>query len=228
MKYRDYLIVPALIMYLLYTSCAYIANKGQSKEAGNVEIPVASVCPTKISWGNEAESSGDNWYAGGARGADYFTVTTSDAGTDAISFYDSRTAIKGVSCAYTVSDMHLKCNNDGQKYDLIFVDELTAYDCNSGTYYQRGDYASIVDKLTSGKFVNSENPRDYYIFKPDGKSAEYFGEKVFKGKWNLNTTDSIYVYDNQCREYFHFTLLTDGCGEVSGFSFNNTNYYLAA
>ena len=219
-KFRDYLIIPALVMYLVYTSCAYVAGKGGGNSSA-IECPAASICPSNISWGEEC---GDNWYAGGARGSEYFTVNTDSINAETICFHSGKTGNKGAECRYTVSDMHLKCSSDGQKHDIIFLNELTAYDCSSGTYYQRGDYEVLTDMLTSGRFVNSENARDYFVFKENGKSSEYFGNKVFKGKWSVETADSISVYDNECGEYFHFSIEYDGCGNISGIRYNNTIY----
>ena len=227
MKYRDYLIVPALVMYLIYTSCAYIAGKNN---ADNVQLdqPVASICPENMSWGSNPGDSGDNWYADGARGADYFTIS-SDNGRESISFYNSRNVIQGTGCAYTVtSDNHLTCNNNGTKHDIIFLDELTAYDCSSGIYYQRGDYDTMLAAVTDGRFVNSSNSKDYYVFKDNGKSSEYFGEKIFKGKWSFDTTDILSVYDNDTHEYFRFVILYNNYGDITGIKLNDTVYEHAA
>ncbi len=45
MKYKDYLLVPILAMYILYASCAYIAENGGigSKEPAEPEAAAASM-----------------------------------------------------------------------------------------------------------------------------------------------------------------------------------------
>ena len=127
-----------------------------------------------------------------------------------------------------VADKHMRCTNNGIRYDLIFVNEMTAYDLISGTYYQRGDYKLLKAQLTAGKFVNAENPNHYYVFKENGKSVEYAGDKVFKGKWNINTSDTIVLYDKACKQVLDLELFSDDYGNLGGFNSNGTIYTLAA
>ena len=184
LKYKDYLILPVLIMYLLYASCAYIArteNEGDGKKT----TPVAVVDPAVISWGDAEGEYGECWYAEGARGTSYFMVAASGRGEPSICFYNNSSIGKHndfTESSCVVADKHMRCTNNGIRYDLIFVNEMTAYDLISGTYYQRGDYKLLKAQLTAGKFVNAENPNHYYVFKENGKSVEYAGDKVFKGK----------------------------------------------
>ena len=225
MKYRDYLIVPVLAMYLLYASCAYI---GKGSPSDGPEAPEASLNPDSIKW---ASSNGDEeyWYANGQRGSESFYVVSAAGSENGIYFTDSCNVGREAANPYTISDMHLKCENtSGRSYDLIFLNEMTAYDTISGTYYQRADYDSIVENLTSGEFVNVDNPKDSYTFRKNGKSVEYFGDKVFKGIWSLETTQTVVVYDKSCKEYFHFNLQFAPDGTVSGFRFNDVTYKLAA
>lgn len=222
MKYKDYLIFPVILVYLVFASCAFIAQKTDSEGA----VPVPSVDPYAISWGGKTGEYGEYWYADGARGTECFSVATSSSGVSNICFLNNGSDGKGVS--YIVSDMHMKCKSGGKQYDLIFVDEMTAYDTVTGTYYQRADYSTIIKCLTSGKFVNADNPKDYYVFKENGKSVEYFGDRVFKGRWNLATSDTISVFDNRCKQNFEFDLLFDYGGEIRGFNFNDVSYILAA
>lgn len=223
MKYRDYLILPVIIMYVVFASCAFLAKNTPAASDVMAE-PTASINPEEISWGGG--DSGEYWYAEGTRNGECFTVDTGSGSKD-IYFLDS-TGSGTEPANYTVKNMHMHCRTDeGRSYDLIFVDELTAYDCVSGTYYQRADYDSLVDALTAGKFVNTTNSRDYYVFKDNGKSAEYFGDQVFKGRWNLETSHTLTVYDNQCRENFHFNLIFSDFGDLTGFTFNGIVYSLA-
>ena len=141
MKFKDYLILPVIAMYVLYTSCAYLPKPAEKMELAKAPAAV-----------------------------------------------------------------------------------VTAYACNSGSYDLCGGCEEIEKQLTSGKFVNSENPNDWYVFKSSGKSAEYFGNKVFKGKWQLEANGTVSVYDQSCKEYFHFNLQTDFYGRITGFQFNNITY----
>lgn len=232
MKYRDYLILPAIVMYIIFASCAFIGKMSVDPEMVSETVisePTASVNPSEMSWGQSDSEYGECWYAEGTRMGDYFTVNTSSSSKD-IYFYDSKSS-SGKTAAeptpYVVKDMHmLASTQSGRKYDLIFLDEMTAYDCISGTYFQRADYSSLKQQLTSGKFVNSTNSRDYYVFKNNGKSCEHFGDQLFKGNWVLDTTDTLCVYDYSCQENFHFNLIFDGFGKISGFTFNEIIYTL--
>ena len=233
MKYRDYMILPAIIMYIVFASCAFVAKAPSNSDIANAEIvePTASVNPADISWGPKEDAIGEYWYAEGTRTGEYFAVETSSSNIGDIYFFNGRTASDAVTQAtpYVVKDMHMQCaTNEGRRYDLIFLDEMTAYDCVTGTYYQRADYDSICRQLVSGKFVNSTNSRDYYVFKTNGKSAEYFGDQLFKGRWNVNTSGTIAVYDYSCEEYFYFNIVFDKYGNISGFTFNEIVYNLVA
>ncbi len=230
MKYKDYLILPVLLMFLIYASCAYI-NKAETSANGVSERPAAAVDPMDISWGPEKDDSGENWYAEGARGTSYFSVTPNAAKGNTISFFNSssgdhRSAV--TESSYVVSDMHMRCTNNGTRYDFIFTNEMTAYDTISGTYYQRGDYEEIKSQLTSGKFVNEDNPKDYYVLKDNGKSVEYFGDRVFKGNWTLSTAETISLYDKANKQDYQFSLIYDDFGNISGFDFKGIVYSLAA
>ena len=66
MKYRDYLILPVLIMYLLYTSCAYIAKTDEAASVGKKAVPDAAVNPASMIWGGDEGEYGELWYASGA------------------------------------------------------------------------------------------------------------------------------------------------------------------
>ena len=230
LKYKDYLILPVLIMYLLYASCAYIArteNDGDGKKT----TPVAVVDPAVISWGDAEGEYGECWYAEGARGTSYFMVAASGRGEPSICFYNNSSIGKHndfTESSCVVADKHMRCTNNGIRYDLIFVNEMTAYDLISGTYYQRGDYKLLKAQLTAGKFVNAENPNHYYVFKENGKSVEYAGHKVFKGKWNINTSDTIVLYDKACKQVLDLELFSDDYGNLGGFNSNGTIYTLAA
>lgn len=223
MKFKDYLIMPVIAMYVLYTSCAYIAKPVEKTETA--AAPAAVVDPSNICWGTD---SGEQWFAEGNASSRCFYVSP-DKNENNIFFVKNTYNSENYESKYVISDMHMKCaGNDGTNYDLIFPDEMTAYDCNSGTYYKRGDYNNILEQLMSGKFVNSENKNDFYVFKPSGKSAEYFGNKIFKGKWQLETSDTVTVYDNACKDYFRFNLITDYHGSITGFRFNDTVYTRSA
>lgn len=222
MKYKDYLIVPVLAMYLLYASCAYIA-----KDGADAAEPEPSVNPSDITWSSSGDEA-EYWYADGRRGTECFYVVEGQYGAGGICFSDGSRSDDRTS-NYVISNMHLKCSGgSGESHDLIFLNEVTAYDTVSGTYYKRADYEDITGSLVSGKFVNSENPKDYYIFKKNGKSAEYFGDKVFKGKWSLDTAESLTVYDYSCRQDFRFGIVTDPAGGVAALKFNDTVYNLVA
>ena len=221
MKYKDYLILPAILMFIVYASCAYVG--GADAEASPAACPEASVDPAAISWMQADEQTGECWYESGIRGGSYFAVNTNENGANVISFHEGN---QGSESAYIVSDMHMRCNSNGQRYDLIFTDEMTAYDTVSGRCYQRGDYTQLKNDLLSGRFVNSENPRDYFLFRDNGKSVEYFGDKVFRGSWNFDTSTTVAVSDKSCKKDYHFDLLFDGFGSVCGFDFNGITYSL--
>lgn len=216
-------------MYVLFASCAFIAKSGGMPDKLEVAEPIASINPEDISWGCSGDSLGEYWYAEGMRCGECFSVEPSPNVND-IYFFDPANKSECSDCAsYTVSDMHLYCSNEeGRNYDLIFLNEMTAYDCLTGTYYQRADYDSLKDQLVDNVFVNSTNSRDFYTFKDNGKSAEHFGDQIFKGNWTLDTTETLSVYDKECKEYFHFNLLFDDCGLIKGFMFNDVEYTLAA
>ena len=199
MKYKDYLIIPVLAMYLLFASFAYLRDDS----VGAPKIPVATVDPTELCF------DGDVWYEAGARSSGYFSI---DA--------DSHYVVKNHHLMYSTQS--------GTNYDLIFTDAMTAYDCNSGVVYQRGDYSTLMKSICSGKFVNSENEDDYYIFKDNGRSIEYFGDKVYKGEWNFETADAISVYDNTCKGTLTIDLIYSGYGAISGFCLNDTVFNLIA
>ena len=222
MKYKDYLILPAILMYLLYASCAYIAKENRELDT----VPDAVISPQEIVWGcSEDESHGEYWYANGERGTDYFAVIEGRAGANQICFFEAGSPSENVR--YSVNDLHLNCTDNGRKYDIIFPNEMTAYDTVSGTYYQRGDYSRLFMGLTSGKFINETNPNDWYVFKESGKSLEYFGDKAFPGKWTLSTSSSISVFDNRTEKTYVFDILLDRYGDVGGFSFDGIIYSLS-
>ena len=231
LKYKDYLILPVLVMYLLYASCAYISKTEDRIGVRKANTPVATVDPAAISWGGEEGEYGECWYAEGARGTSYFMVASGGEEDPTICFYNNSSAERhntGTESSCVVSDKHMKCTNNGIRYDLIFIDEMTAYDLLSGTYYQRGDYSLLKSQLTTGKFVSTDNPNHYYVFKENGKSVEYAGDKIFKGKWNICTSDSVALYDKTCREVFNLQLLSDDFGNICGFNTNGAVYTLAA
>ena len=229
LKYKDYLILPVLIMYLLYASCAYIAKT--DRDGKKADTPVATIDPAVISWGDTDGEYGECWYAEGARGTSYFMVAATGRKDPSICFYNNTSS--GIRNDFTESfcvmaDKHLRCTNNGTRYDFVFIDEMTAFDLLSGTYYQRGDYKLLKAQLIGGKFVNADNPSHYYIFKENGKSVEYAGDKVFKGKWNINTSDTIALYDKTCKEVIDLQLFSDDFGNLGGFNSNGVIYTLAA
>lgn len=221
MKYKDYLILPVIIMFMIYASCAYVGSPDAA--VAEAACPEPSVDPSVISWMQGDSDTGECWYESGIRGASYFSVNRDANGAKVITFHEGR---QGTESAFIVSDMHMKCNNDGKRYDLIFTDEMTAYDTLSGRFFQRGDYSQMKNELLSGRFINSENPRDYFLFRDNGKSVEYFGDKVFKGNWNFDTSTTVAVNDRSCKKNYHFDLLFDGYGSVCGFDFNGITYSL--
>lgn len=227
-KYKDYLILPVFVMSLLFASCKLLSASDTSASSN---VPDAELDPQEIVWGCDENGYGEYWYADGARGAECFSVVSAINGANEICFFSSS---KGTSNAgtkgvhYKVDNMHLSCFSGGKSYDLIFLDEMTAYDTVSGTYYQRADYNVLYSALTSGKFVNKDNTGDWYVFKSSGKSIEYFGDKAFPGRWRLATSDTISVYDNKTGETYSFDILFNGSGKPEGFRFDGIEYYLAA
>ena len=229
LKYKDYLILPVLIMYLLYASCAYIART--DRDGKKADTPAATVDPAVLSWGDAEGEYGECWYAEGARGTSYFMIAATGRRDPSICFYNNASSGKRndfTESSCVMADKHLRCTNNGTRYDFVFIDEMTAYDLLSGTYYQRGDYKLLKAQLTAGKFVNVDNPSHYYVFKENGKSVEYAGDKVFKGKWNINTSDTIALYDKTCKEVLDLQLFSDDFGNLGGFNSNGVIYTLAA
>lgn len=220
MKYRDYLIIPAIVMYLLYASCAYIA-----KNAGDSAVPEAALSPTEITWGSASSGKGEDWYADGIRGTESFSVA-GGPGENLICFSGGVKNAGTSSSRYYVSDMHMSCTAGGRSYDLIFLDEMTAYDTISGTYFKRGDYDSMSADFTGGRFVNAANPSDYFVFKTTGKSIEYFGDMAFTGRWRFDTTDAVELHDNRTDKDYVLSLEFDYSGRVSGFLFDGIEYVL--
>lgn len=222
MKYRDYLIIPAICMYILFASCAFVLKADNVAYASGLEgePAVAALDPETINWG-----SGERWYADGERFGESFYVPVS--GEKQICFNSaekSNTSSKPV--AFIFDGMHLKFSSEGQSHDLIFTDEYTAYDMNSGMFFVRADYDSLQSQMVSGKFVNSENNRDYYQFDSNGKSAEYFGDQLYRGSWAFDTADSLVVFDYATDSDFHFQMIFDDYGSVCGLRFNDIEYIL--
>ena len=228
MKYKDYLIIPVLLMFLIYASCAYISKADSALADNNINAPDAKIDPAKIDWGGE---TGENWYAEGARGTTYFFVSAQDSGEGTISFYDSAVTDRRSSAitesSFVITGMHLKCTNKGVRYDLIFPDEMTAYDLLSGTTFQRADYDQMKSQMISGRFVNRDNPKDYYVLKADGKGTQYCGDRVFKGKWNFTTAETVTLFHKTDRQQ-PFEIVYDDFGNLSGFTSQNSVYTLCA
>ena len=216
MKYRDYLILPVLAMSFIYASCAYV---GEPKAAAE---PVASVDPAEISWGGESGEYGEYWYS--AENGGCFTVHEEEREIRFISETRGRSALEE-SC-YAVDDGHLRFRSNGKSYDLIFTDELTAYDTVSGTYFQRGDSAAIREALTGGKLVNAENKKDVFVLKANGKAAEYIGDLVCSGQWSLKTSDTITICDRSAGIGTDYVLVYNESGEICGIASSNAVYNL--
>ena len=230
MKYKDYLILPVLIMYLIYASCAYIAKVDGTTEK-RASLPSTVIDPSQIVWSDADSSEGELWYADGVRGTAYFSVSANDSGETTIRFYDGSTSgklqsVKDSAC--TIRNKHMQCTSDGTKYDFVFPDQMTAYDIVSGIRYQRADASQMKYQLTSGKFVNESNPRNYFVLRENGKLKEYSGVKVFSGKWVMNTTDTIVLSDYNIKESVCVDILCDSFGNISGFDMNGTVFSLAA
>ncbi len=222
MKYRDYLIIPAICMYILFASCAFVLKADNVAYAGGLEEEpaVAAVNPETINWG-----SGELWYADGERFGESFCV--SGSGEYQICFNSAdKNRESSDSVSFVVDGMHLKFSCDGQSHDMIFTDEYTAYDTESGMYFVRADYDSLQSQMVSGKFVNSENDRDYYQFGTNGKSSEYFGDQLYRGTWAFDTADSVVVFDYASDSDFHFQMMFDDYGSVCGLQFNDIEYIL--
>ena len=230
MKYKDYLILPVLIMYLIYASCAYIAKADGSAEK-RASIPPAAVDPSQIVWSDDENSEGEFWYADGVRGTAYFSINSLNSGVVTIRFYGGTNSGKSqtvTESSCTIRNKHLQCINDGIKYDFIFSDQMTAFDTVSGIRYQRADSSQMKTQLTSGKFVNESNPGNYFVLKENGRSKEYAGVKVFSGKWTMNTTDTIVLSDRSTGKSVCVDILYDSFGNISGFDINGIVYSLAA
>lgn len=212
-------------MFMLYASCAFISKS----EATLGNTPDVGVNPDEIVWGYDENGLGEYWFANGRRGTEFFSVLKGKSGINEICFFNGTKGITDVtskSVNYSVEDGHMICSSDCRDYDFIFVDEMTAYDSESGIYYRRGDYRQIYDSIISGKFVNADNYNDYYVFQKSGKSTEYFGEKAFPGRWRLTTSATMCVYDNRSEQEYLLNLIYDNFGVVCGFSFDGINYYL--
>jgi hypothetical protein len=230
MKYKDYLILPVLIMYLIYASCAYIAKVDGTAEK-HASIPSVTVDPSLIVWSDSDSNEGEFWYADGIRGTAYFSVNSSASGETTIRFYGGTNSGKSqtvTESVCTIRNKHLQCTNDGLKYDFVFPDQMTAYETVSGIRYQRADSSQMKTQLTSGRFVNESNPGNYFVLKENGKSKEYSGVKVFNGKWTMNTTDTIVLSDHTTGEPVCVDILCDPFGNISGFDIDGTIYTLAA
>ena len=219
--YKDFLILPVVLAFIIFASCAYVAGF-ESED----EIPEATIDPNAIIWGVDETGYGETWYAGGERGTESFSVNETPYGGNEISFYSGTGRGNASTSKYTVNNKHMLASGGDKNYDIIFIDEMTAYDTLSGTTYKRADRNSILQCLISSPFVNESNPDDYYIFKDTGKSIEYFGEMAFTGKWSLATTNTILLYDNRTEETYTFTLLYSASGNIAGFSFGDVNYYI--
>ena len=230
MKYKDYLILPVLIMYLIYASCAYIAKVDGSAEKHS-SMPSAAVDPSYMVWSNDDSGEGEYWYADGVRGTAYFSVNRSISGETAIRFYSGANSGKlqaVTESVCTIHNKHLQCTNNGIRYDFVFPDEMTAYDAVSGIRYQRADSSQMKTQLTSGKFVNKSNPGNYFVLKENGKTKEYSGVKVFSGKWAMNTKDTIVLSNHNSKESICVDILCDSFGNINGFDIEGTIYTLAA
>lgn len=228
MKYKDYLILPVLLMFLIYASCAYVAKADSAMTNNSFDAPDAKISPEKIVWGGETE---EYWYAEGARGTTYFFVTDDGSEEGKITFYDSsvtdRRSAALTESSYVITGMHLKCTNHGVRYDLIFPDEMTAYDLLSGTTFQRADYDQMKSQMTSGRFVNENDPQDYYVLKADGKGTQYCGDRVFRGKWSFTTAETISLFQKTEKQQ-PFEIVYDDFGNLSGFISQNSVYTLCA
>lgn len=133
MKYRDYLILPVLMMFVIYASCAYV---GQPEPAMADETPAVVV---------------------------------------------------------SVAD----------------------------------EREELLSQLTSGKFVNERNARDYFVLKANGKSVQYCGDRVFKGKWDLSGQEALTLRPNRGKPSVTMEFLYDGYGSISGVICNEVVYSLS-
>lgn len=222
MKYKDYLILPILAMYLVYASCAYV---GEADAAG--KVPKKLIDPAYISWGKSNEDYGELWYAENPVAKDCFFVSNDQNGKNEISFISTQSGQRNrvQKSDYSIVDKHMYCRSSNQTYDLVFTDALTAYDTLSGVYYRRADLNQLKDSLSSGKFVNSENEKNYFVIQKNGKVTEFLGEREYRGSWRAKTADTITLIGNDSNNQLDFMLIYDEYGYLTAIESQNNIVY---
>ena len=155
-------------------------------------IPDVVLDPTEIKWGYEAAGSDDtqHWYCNGDRSLTSYI------------FFDGDyvTKVEGAQREqYDVDIVNrhmVDWDTKGQAFDFVFTDMFTCYDYVSGLWFMRMDVNSVMQSLTSARFVCEAGEQWNIKFNSDYTfDYEYDGEDITGNWWFDNARTISYHMD---------------------------------
>lgn len=176
--------------------------------------------------GGEAHK-GDNWYKDGVKGDSFIYFETADnanAGFACIKV-EGGSIVKTWLCK-TDSGNRVSDQDGSSDLDLVFENELSAYNNADGTRYVRGNAEEIAKLFAGRNLAEQENPSNTIVLNADGTGKEVFEGKEDALTWKIIAATLVSVSDSEY-EYI-FTVNTDEAGNFVSLSQQNFRCFIPA
>ena len=223
MKRASALMAMALmgILAIAIVGCSSGSGSGsgqapQSSSQSSSAAPRQALDPSTIEpgmvWDNDADNgTSDIWYKDGNRSGEGFFITNAnnDAGRS-LTWVDAKGSQTDSAFYLEVSpDKHL-VNQSGHNepaVDLVFEDNMTAYDNASGTRYSRGDQKALESQINDTTWEYKDTT---FTFNADGTYKQEQNGKERSGVWEVRSPTVLGIMASDRDKFDEFRMVSDG------------------
>ena len=202
------------------------------EESADSNEPAANVDPAVVNMGQaiDEKHTADAWYKDGVEGGDYIYFELADNSDLGLAYVKMENGERVSTVLCTVNaDLHVvdaEAEAGESSIDLVFVDNFKAYDYKSGTWYVRGDPATLSTIFADVAFVNQDDDTNTLILRADGTGTELFQGQEDELTWEMDSATTVKYNDGS---YDHvLQIVCDETGNLISLSEQNFRIFVPA
>lgn len=189
----------------------------------------SGIDPTLINFGTSGGEAhiGDSWYKNGEKSGDSIYFEKADNANAGFACVRVKEGEVDKTWLCKVTDNGHVVDQDGSSdLDLVFENELSAYNNADGVRYVRGDAQELAKLFADKTLTEQDNASNTIILNADGTGKEVFDGKEDALTWKVVSATIVSVSDSEYE--YSFTVNTDEAGNFVSLTEQNFRCFVPA
>lgn len=226
-------VILAFVTAISFTACSKPTEsevETTKQEKKTTTLPFANISAQDLEPGNtDGDIKSDLWYEKDKKDSTqyiYFTKAESESG---LSVTIISTDSENTYMLKETDEKHLIPENksDYGKCEFLIIDDFTAYEAVTETWYSRGNKAEYVKKLAGKSFVCENEKDDVVTLNANGTLTEIYGDDDYTGSWEIKSPTTIkIIFEGEEYSGICYLIKYSPDGELKGITIEKELYLL--